>query len=320
MRVLVLGAAGFLGTRFVRRLVADARIAGRRIDEMVLFDARAASVPDHAPMRVTQVQGDLRDAAVLDRLFEAPVDAVLHLAATLTLDAESDFARGLQTNVLGLVELLERCRRARTAPMLLFASSISTFGGKLPETVDDDVFQAPGTSYGTHKAVAELLLADYSRHGYIDGRALRLPIVLTHPGPASGSISDQVAALIREPLRGQPTACRMQRDSRMAVASVDKVVDSFLHLAALPADALQAARIMNLPGLTVTPAQLVEAVDRHQPGAGARVTWAADAKVQAILDAWPRVFTSRRALALGFTPDAGTDALVASFLAAETTR
>jgi nucleoside-diphosphate-sugar epimerase len=321
MRVLILGACGFLGTRLAAHLARTAQLAGRAVDELVLFDLRAAPVPRGAACPVTVLHGDLRDSAALDALFATRVDAVLHLAATLTVDAETDFRRGLDTNVLAFIALLERCRLQAAgpqAPMLLFASSIATFGGALPPVVGDDVFQAPTTSYGTHKTIAELLLADHSRHGFVDGRALRLPIVVTHPGPASGSISDQVAALIREPLRGQPTTCRIAPGSRLVTASVDKVIDGFLRLAALPASALHSGRTMNLPGLAVTPAEIVQAVARHLPAdQGPTVDWTPDARVQQIVDGWPQSFTSARALALGFTPDASADGLVQSFLAQE---
>lgn len=318
MRVLILGAGGFLGGRLAAKLAADGHIGGQRIEELVLFDVRPVRLPGEAACKLVQVNGDLRDGAVLDALFARGPDIVFHLAATLTVDAETDFRRGLDTNVLGLIELLERCRRQTAAPMLLFASSIATFGGRLPPVVGDDVFQSPTTSYGTHKAIAELLLADYSRHGFVDGRALRLPIVVTHPGPANGSISDQVASLIREPLRRERTTCRMAPGSRMVVASVDKVVDGLLRLAALQAQALPAGRTMNLPGLTVTPAEIVQAVSRRSPaGAAGLVDWQADPQVQQIIEGWPKAFTSEHALALGFTPDASVDALVASFLASE---
>lgn len=318
MRVLVLGAAGFLGSRLVARLAADGRLGAHPIDELVLFDIGGLRVPANAASKVSQVQGDMRDTALMDGLFSQRVDAVFHLAATLTVAAEADFRRGLETNVLGLLDLLERCRAQPAAPLLLFASSIATFGGQLPAVVGDDVFQAPATSYGTHKAVAELLLSDYSRHGFVDGRALRLPIVVTHPGPASGSISDQVASLIREPLRGGRATCHMAPDSSLVVASVDKVIDCFLKLAAVPAQALPAQRAMNLPGLTVTPAGIVEAVSRRLPtGRPDWVDWQPDPHVQRIIDGWPRAFTSQRALALGFEPDASVDALVSAFLASE---
>jgi nucleoside-diphosphate-sugar epimerase len=322
MRALILGAGGFLGTRLTSRALTDGHIAGRTVEELVLFDMRPVSQRDWSSVEprctVTQMHGDLRDPHVLDELFSRPVDAIFHLAATLTLDAEADFRRGLETNVLSLIGLLERCRTQADGPLLVFASSISTFGGALPPVVGDDVFQAPTTSYGTHKVLAELLLNDYSRHGFIDGRALRLPIVVTHPGPANGSISDQVSALIREPVRGNSFVCRMAPESRMSVASVNTVIEGFLHLASLPEHAIQAARVMNLPGLTVTAADLVQAVERRN-GAAANglVTWAPDPKVLQIIDGWPKVFTSQRALALGIQPDASADALVDGFINSE---
>jgi nucleoside-diphosphate-sugar epimerase len=317
MRVLILGAGGFLGSRLAARL-ADGRMGAHSIEELVLFDVRGVRTPIAGACKITQVQGDVRDPTLLDEVFARSPTVIFHLAATLTVDAESEFRRGLETNVLAYVDLLERCRMLPTAPMLLFASSIATFGGRLPQVVGDDVFQAPTTSYGTHKAVAELLLADYSRHGFVDGRALRLPIVVTHPGPATGSISDQVASLIREPLRGHGTTCRMAPDSPIVVTSVDKVVEGFLKLASLPAQALGAGRTMNLPGLTVTPMEIVEAVSRRlAPATGDFVEWRYDAQVQRIIDGWPKTFTSERALALGFSPDETPDVLVASFLASE---
>src|SRR5690606_7196712 len=133
----------------------------------------------------------------------------------------------------------------------------------LPDIVDDYVAQTPQTSYGTHKVIAEQLINDYSRRGYIDGRALRLPIVLTHPGPPSKSISDRVASMIREPLNGETALCPLTPETAIAVASVDKVLTAFRVLIEVPADKLGASRTLNMPALTVTPAQIAEAVQKR---------------------------------------------------------
>ena len=303
MRVLLLGAAGFIGSHLAATLRQRGTLRGQPITELLLADNRA--VPGG-------LQGDICDAAFMQQLFAEPVDAVFHLAATLTLDAEQDFARGLAVNVQALMQLLAHCRAQAQAPSFVFASSISTFGGPLPDTVDDQVAQNPQTSYGTHKAMAELLINDHTRRGFIDGRVLRLPVVLTHPGPASGSVSDRIAALIREPLGGHDPVCPLAADTRFPVASVQCVVDSFLALHALPATRFGPTRVMNLPSLTVTPAEIAAAVQRR--GATGRIVWQPDAQMQSIVDGWPRAFTSERALSLGLQADRHVDDMVTAYL------
>ncbi len=312
MRVLILGAAGFLGSRLAAVLAGTGQMNGRPISELMLCDVRPAAVPSAAACAVSVRQGDLRDAQLMASLFNEPFDAIFHLAAALTLDAEADFRRGLEVNVLALIDLLERCRALPAPPLFLFASSISTFGGQLPATVDETVVQVPTTSYGAHKAIAEQLLRDYARRGFVDARALRLPIVVTHPGPPNGSISDQIAALIREPLQGRVATCRIRPDSRIAVATVDNVVDSFLRLAAVPRSAL-AAPIINLPALSVTPAQIAAAVGRLAPGSAGLLRWEFDPAVQAIIDGWPQAFSSDLAGPIGIVSDASVHAVVQAY-------
>jgi nucleoside-diphosphate-sugar epimerase len=308
MRVLVLGAAGFIGSHLARTLHGRGALCGRPLASLLLADLHApAALPGAEVM-----QGDICDPAFVQRLFAQPVDVVFHLAATLTLDAEMDHARGMAVNVHALMRILEHCHAQPEPPAFVFASSISTFGGPLPDTVDDHVAQTPRTSYGTHKVVAELLINDHSRRGHLDGRALRLPVVLTHPGPPSGSVSDRLASLIREPLNGREAVCPWAPGTRVPVASVQQVVKSFLHLLELPAERLGEPRVMNLPSLTTTPGEIAAAVQRR--GATGRIRFLPDAHLQSIVDGWPRAFTSRRALALGLRPDADVDALVDAYL------
>ncbi len=320
VRVLVLGAAGFIGRHVVAALLASDPHA---VEELVLADSQPPLRWPTAPggPAVRCLHGDVCDPTFLDALFGTGngdgngtpgFDVIYHLAARLTLDAEADFAGGLQVNVLSLMQVLARCRAQAQPPLFVFASSISTFGGPLPDTVDDQVAQTPQTSYGTHKAIAELLINDHSRRGFIDGRVLRLPVVLTHPGPANGSVSDRIAALIREPLAGRDVVCPLSPDTRFPVASVQNVTRSLLALQALPADCFGATRVMNLPSLSVTPAQLADAVARA--GATGRTHWQADAQVQRIVDGWPRAFTSERALQLGLLADNSADDIVHAHL------
>ena len=314
MRVGVIGAGGFLGRGLVGRIAASGRLFARHVDELVLFDRRLGAIPADPACTVTRVQGDIRDAAVMDLAFGRPLDVVFHLAATLTAPAEREFREGIDTNVLAFLEILERCRVQASTPTVVFVSSIATFGGDLPDVVGDDVFQSPTTSYGTHKAIGELLLADYSRHGFVDGRALRLPIIVTHPGPANGTISDQLSSLIRDGLRGDKLVCRIRGDSAVVLASVGKAIDGLLRLADTPSSALNDARILNLPGVTVTPNELLAAVAAFGPGGRVlEVERSPDPEIQRIVDGWPKAFTSARALALGFTPDASAESLVAAY-------
>ena len=180
--------------------------------------------------------------------------------------------------------------------------------------VDDFVFQTPQTSYGAHKAIAELLINDYSRRGFIDGRILRFPVILTHPGPPTSSVSDRIASLIREPLLGNEAICQLAPDIPIVVASIDKIVDSMMRLYMVPAKAFGETRAINQPALSVTPSTITQAVQKRlTSGSPGVVRWTSDPKMQVIVDSWPAIFTSELAIKLGFTADALVEALIDSF-------
>lgn len=321
MKILVLGAAGFIGARLARLLadsVAQQAPAGGAVREIVLADRQPVASPATdlpGSMVVRTVQGDICDPSWMASLLEHRFDSVFHLASTLTIDAETDFARGMEVNVHALMRLLEGLRAQGNAPRFLFTSSIATFGGVLPGTVDDGVPQRPQTSYGTHKVIAEALINDYSRRGFIDGRVLRLPVVLTHPGPATGSVSDRIAALIREPLAGREAVCPLAVDTHFPVASAGSVVAALLRLHDLPASALGADRAFNLPSLCVTPGDIAAALQEsgRLPESG-RIAWRPDPQMQRIVEGWPHAFTSARALSNGICGDLSVNELLADYL------
>lgn len=319
MRILILGAAGFIGERLTRALLARGRLmcAGREepITELILADARPVAQLPESQIAIRTETGNCTDLRFLQHLFDAEVDTIFPLAATLTTEAETNFSLGLQVNVLAFMQLLETCRIQRRAPRLIYASSIAAFGGPLPETVDDSIVHTPQTSYGTHKAVAELLIDDYTRHGFIDGRVLRLPIVLIRPGAPSPSVSDRVAALVREPLRGQAVECPFDPQTPMPVASVRSVAEALIAIHDLPADAFGHTRAMNLPALTVTPHDMVAALERV--GAGRQlgnVTFAPQSGLQAIVAGWPKRFVSALASRNGIHADASFDDIIRTYL------
>lgn len=328
MHVLITGAHGFIGSELARLLlrhglpavtVGEATLA---VERLTLVDRVAATplhpVPADDPRIVTRL-GDCSDAALLDELVDDRVDLIYALGATLTAEAEQDFAHGLEVNLHGMLRLLEACRRSGHCPRVVYTSSIAAYGGPLPETVDDSCRLAPQTSYGTHKAINELLVSDYSRRGFIDGRVLRLPIILVRPGSERPSVSDRIGALVREPLAGADVVCPLAPDTRLTIASVQAAAEALRALAMVPAAVFDAGRGMNLPALSVRVQELVQAVQTLPAWRGWRqpvgqVSWETDAVLQAIVGAWPQRIDSELARRLGIVGDRSLPHLINRYI------
>jgi nucleoside-diphosphate-sugar epimerase len=320
MRVLITGAAGFIGTALRAALCQAGQLrnadgAAERIDTLWLADRVAAPVWPHEALTTHMLTGDIGDPAFVGKLSALQADTIFHLAASLTLDAERDAAAAYAINVEPLRGLIEQALRR---PKLVFTSSIAVFGGTLPRTVDDGLRSEPDTTYGIHKAIAELLLADYSRKGTVDGRALRLPIVLIRPGSPTPSVSDRIAAIVREPLAGRDAVCGLTPDTRLPVASAHAVARALIALHDLPRGALPHGGAMNLPALTVSVGDMVAAVSKHGgAAAAARIRHESDPVLQRIVDSWPQEFVSARATALGLRSDGSFDEIVAAYLSGQ---
>ncbi len=304
MKILVTGAGGFLGTRLVRALLErPGRLADAlgSVECVIAGDIRAPALPADARLHPTTL--DITDRRQIAEA-AAEVDLVFHLAAIVSGDAERDFDRGMRVNLDGTRMLLEMLRQSGRRPRLVFASSVAVYGGAVEEPITDQTHLTPQTSYGCQKASSELLVQDYSRKGFIDGRSLRLPTIVVRAGSPNLAASTFASSIIREPLAGRPAVCPVDPATRMYILSPRRVIEAFLHAACLPEEVWGCWRSLLLPGLTVSVEEMLACLERV---AGEqvvrRVRFEADPAVRAIVAGWPAEFAPRRALEMGFRAD-----------------
>ncbi len=239
------------------------------------------------------------------------VSTVFHFAALVSGGAEQNFELGTKVNLEATRDLLEACRLAGHRPKFVFASTIGVYGGDLPDPVTDDTPASPRISYGAQKLACEILINDYTRRGFVDGRTLRLPAVLVRGG-ANTALSGWTSAIIREPLAGRDYVCPVRPDTRQPCISVQKVAEAFLHAADLPTEALGHDRTVLLNSISVSAQQMWEAV---KPRATGRVTFSPDPRVQPVMDSVPKATRSARATQLGFRHNSSIEEIIAESLA-----
>ena len=310
MRVVITGGCGFLGRRVALRLLER-----RDVEELVLFDNAPSTLPLPEDPRLRLATGDIADCETVRRVISPGTSSVFHLAAVVSGEAEADTDLGYRVNLDGTRMVLDACRALGTCPRLVFASSLAVYGGTLPPAVGDDTPLTPQTSYGAQKSIGELLVNDYSRKGFVDGRALRLPTVVVRPGRPNRAASTFASSMIREPLSGREAICPVSPETVMALASPRRVVEALLHSHDLPGNAFGASRSLQLPGFSVAVGEMAAAVRRvGGEEAYARIRWEPDPLIQRIISGWPAALAAPRAKALGFSADAGIDEVVQAFI------
>jgi nucleoside-diphosphate-sugar epimerase len=319
MKIVITGGAGFLGQKLARRLLQRGEIAvsddgaGRFIDEIVLVDQVEPPEMDGDP-RVTAVAADIADQAVMGELVGPDTDLVFHLAAVVSGAAEADFDLGMRVNLDASRQLLEICRAAGNRPRVVFTSSVAVYGGVVG-AVDDATALKPRSSYGAQKAIGELLLGDYHRKGFVDGRILRLPTISVRPGAPNKAASSFASGLIREPLNGVATTCPVPLDLKLWLLSPRRAIEAIIKGAELASQGLGDERAVNLPGLSVSVGEMIAALER----VGGReavdlITHTPDPAVEAIVGSWPAAWDVSRATALGLEGDADFDSVIRAYV------
>jgi nucleoside-diphosphate-sugar epimerase len=317
MNIVITGGAGFLGQRLARRLLqqgsaADASGVPRTIERITLVDVVPATGFDDP--RIEVVAGDITDPTLMRAVVTRDVRSVFHLAAVVSGQAEADFDLGMRINLDASRLLLDVCRAVGHRPRVLFTSSVAVFGGDLPAVVQDTTAPSPRSSYGAQKAIAELLLCDYSRKGFVDGRVARLPTISVRPGKPNKAASSFASGIIREPLNGEASVCPVAPSTRLWLLSPRRAIEALIQVHDLAEERLAAGRIVNLPGLSISVEEMVAALERVA-GADviARIGWQRDEAVERIVGSWPAAWDTSRSHALGLRGDASFDDVVRAY-------
>jgi nucleoside-diphosphate-sugar epimerase len=315
MHILIIGAAGMVGRKLAQRLAKIGALGDRWIDRLTLVDVMPPVAPEGISGQVIVRAADLSDAAEANRLIETRPDVIFHLAAIVSGEAEADFEKGYRVNLDATRLLFDAIRlegsRSPYQPRLVFTSSIAVFGAPFPDRIDDTFFMTPLTSYGTQKAICELLLSDYSRRGIFDGVGIRLPTICIRPGKPNKAASGFFSNILREPLVGEEAVLPVSDDVRHWHASPRAAVNFLLQAATLDTALLGARRNLSMPGLSVTVGEQIEALRRVAGDKAVRlIRREPDPVIARIVDGWPRDFLPARAIALGFRAENTFDEII----------
>ena len=315
MHVLITGAAGMLGRKLTARLVADAGLADQTLDRLTLTDVVVPPAPDGDPGVAEVVAADLTEPGAADRLLAGRPEVVFHLAAVVSGEAEADLAKGYAVNLDGTRALLDAVRAAHLedgwTPRVVFTSSIAVYGAPLPDPIPEDFQQTPLTSYGTQKAMGELLLADLTRRGFLDGIGVRLPTVCIRPGRPNQAASGFFSSILREPLVGQEAVLPVPESVRHWHASPRSAVGFLVRAAELDTALVGPRRTLSMPGLSATVGEQLEALRRVAGERAVRlVRHEPDPAIMAIVETWAAALDASRAERLGFVAETSYDEII----------
>ncbi len=318
MNVVITGGTGMLGRRLALRLLAADELVGpsgrtEPLKRLILIDAFEPAEPPPDDPRVEIVKADICDPAVARRVIDDSVDSVFHFAAVVSGGAEADFDLGYQVNLDGARNVFEACRASAGTPRLVFTSSLAVYGGF--RDIVDDTPLTPQTSYGAQKAAGELMVNDYSRKGFFDGRSLRLPTIVVRPGKPNKAASGFASSILREPLQGDTVNCPVTSETRMLILSPRRAVQAFIDVHNADADRLGFRRGVMMNGISPSIGEMVAAL-REIAGdkVADRISWEPDQQIQWMVDSWPWFADGVRARDLGFEADGSIEEVIQSFI------
>lgn len=311
MKVVITGGQGFLGQRLAKTLLTQNNV---QIDDLILIDVVKPIAPNNDP-RVRCYEMDLREPTGLDELITKETDAIFHLAAIVSSHAEQDPDLGYEINFLATRNLLEICRKNNPKVRFIFSSSLAVFGGELPETILDSTAFTPQSTYGTQKAMCELLINDYTRKGFVDGIVTRLPTICIRPGKPNKAASSFVSSIMREPLHGEEAICPVSQDLRLWLSSPNTVVSNFIHALTLPSLPQRSWHTINLPGFSVTVKQMLSDLSQVKgEEILEHIKFEFDESINNIVASWPARIDNTQALALGFNVDSNFQSIIQQFI------
>jgi D-erythronate 2-dehydrogenase len=321
MKVLVTGAAGMLGRKFCQELAAKGEIAGRKVESLTMVDIVDSPPIVDSPFPVRSAACDLGSPGIAEQLLADHPDLVLHTAAVVSGEAETDFDKGYRINVDGTRYLFEAIRKANHQPRVVFTSSIAVFGAPFPEVINEEFFSTPLTSYGTQKAIGELLLSDYTRKGFFDGIGIRLPTICVRPGKPNRAASGFFSGIIREPLNGQEAILPVPDTVRHWFASPRAAVRFFFRAAEIDGASVGDRRNLSMPGLSATIGEMIASLERCAgPDRVKLIRREPDPTIMRIVDGWARNLDASRASALGFKAETNFDEIIRAHIEDEAIR